>query len=90
MKRIVFSEQARADLRAIPQPIAMNILTAIHRLAETDAGRVRTLKGRSGEKRLRVGDYRVRFTEEASAEGAAESEAALHIHSVRNRREAYR
>ena len=90
MKRIVFSEQARADLRAIPQPIAMNILTAIHRLAETDAGRVKTLKGRSGEKRLRVGDYRVRFTEETPAEGAAESEAALRIHSVRNRREAYR
>jgi hypothetical protein len=44
-----------------------------------------------GEKRLRVGDYRVRFTEE-SGEGkeGCESEGAFHIHAVRNRKEAYR
>jgi len=66
VKRIVFSEQAKADIRAIPQQIAMQILTAIHRLAETGAGRVKTLQGRNGEKRLRVGDFRVRFTEKAA------------------------
>jgi mRNA-degrading endonuclease RelE of RelBE toxin-antitoxin system len=60
----------------------MNILAAIQRLAETGAGRVKTLKGRDGEKRLRVGDYRVRFTEERPD--------TLRIHTVRNRREAYR
>jgi len=81
VKRIVFSEQARADLRAIPQPIAMNILTAIHRLAETDAGRVKTLKGRSGEKRLRVGDYRVRFHDLGDS---------ILVLAVKHRREAYR
>jgi mRNA-degrading endonuclease RelE of RelBE toxin-antitoxin system len=92
LKRIVFSDQAKADIRAIPQPIAMNILTAIHHLAETGAGRVKTLKGQEGEKRLRVGDYRVRFTEESAEgkEGSSESEGALHIHAVRNRKEAYR
>jgi mRNA-degrading endonuclease RelE of RelBE toxin-antitoxin system len=91
LKRIVFSDQAKADIRTIPQPIAMNILTAIHRLAETGAGRVKTLRDQEGEKRLRVGDYRVRFTEE-SGEGkeSSESEGALHIHAVRNRKEAYR
>jgi hypothetical protein len=47
VKWIVFSEQAKADIRAIPQPIAMNILTAIHRLAETGAGRVKALKARA-------------------------------------------
>jgi hypothetical protein len=31
LKRIVFSDEAKTDLRAIPQPIAMNILVAIHR-----------------------------------------------------------
>jgi mRNA-degrading endonuclease RelE of RelBE toxin-antitoxin system len=92
LKRIVFSEQAKADIRAIPQSIAMNILTAIHRLAETGAGRVKTLQGQSGEKRLRVGDYRVRFTEQSGDDNqqGSESEAALHIHAVRNRKEAYR
>lgn len=94
MKRIVFSEQAKADIRAIPQQTAMQILIAIHRLAETGAGRVKTLQGQGGEKRLRVGDFRVRFTEESgeSKEGSqvGETESVLHIHAVRNRKEAYR
>lgn len=82
MKRIVFSDQAKADIRAIPQHLAMNILTAIQRLAQTGAGRVKTLQGRDDEYRLRVGDYRIRFTEEHPG--------TLHIHAVRNRRDAYR
>jgi mRNA interferase RelE/StbE len=82
LKRIIISDEAKADIRAIPQHIAMNILTAIHRLAETGAGRVKTLKNKEGEKRLRVGDYRVRFTEEHPE--------TLRIHTVKNRREAYR
>lgn len=82
MKRIIISEEAKADIRAIPQHIAMNILTAIHRLAETGAGRVKTLQNQDGERRLRVGDYRVRFTEEHPD--------TLRIHTVKNRREAYR
>ena len=94
MKRIVFSEQAKADLRAIPQQTAMQILTAIHRLAETGAGRVKTLQGSGGEKRPRVGDFRVRFTEESGGGEEAsrdrENEGVLHIHTVRNRKEAYR
>ncbi len=44
MKRIVFSDQAKADIRAIPQRIAMNILAAIQRLAETGTGHIRTLQ----------------------------------------------
>lgn len=55
----------------------MNILTAIHRLAEFGAGRVKELKDQDGEKRLRVGDYRVRFTEEHPD--------TLRIHTVKNR-----
>ena len=96
MKRIVFSEQAKADIRAIPQQTAMQILTAIHRLAETSVGRVKTLQGQGGEKRLRVGDFRVRFTEEGGKEQSErggqgrENEGFLRIHSVRNRKEAYR
>ena len=93
MKRIVFSEQAKADLRAVPQQTAMQILAAIHRLAETGAGRVKTLQGQGGEKRLRVGDFRVRFTEESEGKPGSpgkECEGVLRIHAVRNRKEAYR
>jgi mRNA-degrading endonuclease RelE of RelBE toxin-antitoxin system len=86
VKRIVFSGQAKTDIRAIPQQTAMQILTAIHRLAETGAGRVKTLQGQGGEKRLRVGDFRVRFT----VEGSQENEGTLHLHSVLNRKDAYR
>lgn len=82
MKRISFSEEAKADIRAIPQHIAMNILTAIHRLAESGSGRVKMLHDEGGEKRLRVGDYRVRFTEEQPD--------TLRIHAVKNRKDAYR
>ena len=82
MKRIIFSDDAKADIRAIPQHIAMNILVAIHRFAETGAGRVKTLQGDTGEKRLRAGDYRVRFTEEHPD--------TLRIHAVKNRKDAYR
>ena len=60
----------------------MNILSAIHRLAEHGAGNVKELKDKGGEKRLRAGDHRVRFTEEHPD--------ALHIHAVKNRRDAYR
>lgn len=94
MKRIVFSEQAKADIRAIPRRTAMRILTAIFRLAETGAGQIKTLQGQDGEKRLRVGDFRVRFTEERGEpqEGTEgkESESVLRIHAVRNRKDAYR
>jgi mRNA-degrading endonuclease RelE of RelBE toxin-antitoxin system len=42
----------------------MRIFTTIQRFAETGEGDVKGLKGESGELRLRVGDYRVRFTDE--------------------------
>jgi mRNA-degrading endonuclease RelE of RelBE toxin-antitoxin system len=55
--------------------------TARHRFAETGEGDIKKLQGDSGELRLRVGDYRVRFTEDP--------QDTLHIHTVRHRSEAY-
>jgi hypothetical protein len=60
----------------------MNTLTAIHRLAESQTGDAKALKGKAGEKRLRVGDCRCRFT--------AEHPDSLRIHAVRNRKDACR
>jgi mRNA interferase RelE/StbE len=82
MKKIVWSEDARADVRRIDRITAMRIFTAIQRFAETGAGDVKELKGESGELRLRVGDYRVRFTNDP--------DDVIRIHAVRHRREAYR
>lgn len=82
MKKILFTPLARADVRRIDRDVAMRILTALHRFAETGEGDIRKLQGGSGELRLLVGDYRVRFTEE--------SQEALVIHTVRHRSDAYR
>jgi mRNA interferase RelE/StbE len=82
MKKIDWSEDARADVRRIDRKMAMRIFTAIQRFAATGEGDVKELKGESGELRLRVGDYRVRFTNDA--------DDTIRIHAVSHRREAYR
>lgn len=82
MKRIHFEPEVPAQVRAIPQHIAMTILEAIHRYAETGVGRVKPLSGEfEGFLRLRVGNHRVFFKESADS---------ITIHRVRDRREAYR
>ena len=82
MKLIDWTSPARADVRPIDRTDAMRILTALHRFAETGEGDIKKLQGDSEELRLRVGYYRVRFTEEPND--------TLIIHSVRHRSEAYR
>jgi mRNA interferase RelE/StbE len=82
VKKIIFTVSARTDIRQIDRETAMRILTTIHRFAETGQGDVKKLQADSSELRLRVGDYRVRFTEEPPD--------TLLIHSVRHRSEAYR
>lgn len=81
MKRIVFSDDAKSDIRAVPRQIAMGILAAIHRFAESGAGDVKMLKGNESDKRLRLGDFRVRFTETGEE---------IHVEAVKNRKDAYR
>lgn len=82
MKKILWSERARADIRHLDRDTAMRIFAALLRFAETGEGDLKKLQGESGELRLRVGDYRVRFTEEP--------EDTLRIHSVLHRKDAYR
>jgi mRNA interferase RelE/StbE len=82
VKKIVWSERARGDIRRLDREVAMRIFDALHRFAETGEGDIKKLRGESSELRLRVGDYRLRFTEEPFD--------TLRIHSVRHRSEAYR
>lgn len=82
MKAIRFYPNVPADVRAIEQKAAMTILEAIHRYAETGAGRVKPLSGEfEGLLRLRVGNHRVFFEETADT---------ITIHRVLDRKEAYR
>ena len=82
MKRIVWTEPAKADVRALDKPIAMRILSALHRFAESGAGDVKALQGEREELRLRSGDYRLFFVHTTTD--------TIEIRRVLHRREAYR
>jgi mRNA-degrading endonuclease RelE of RelBE toxin-antitoxin system len=65
-KGVAFTDQAKADIRALPQPIALQILRAIARFLESEEGDVKRLRGiEPPEFRLRLGDYRVRHRKDA-------------------------
>jgi hypothetical protein len=54
VKRIVWTDPAKADVRSLSKPTAMHILSALHRFAESGAGNVKALQGKE-ELRLRIG-----------------------------------
>ncbi len=80
-KTVIWSPQARADVRAIDQHAAIQILEAIDRYMSVGIGDVKRLQDRP-ELRLRAGDYRVLFERR--------DEDAIEVKRVRHRREAYR
>jgi len=81
VRKILWTEPARADIRSVSKPIAMQILSALHRFAESGAGDVEALKGRE-ELRLRIGDYRLFFVRTGAD--------SIEIRRVLHRGEAYR
>ena len=81
MKRIVWSAQAKGDVRRLDKPTAMRILAALHRFADSGEGDVKALQGME-ELRLRIGDYRLIFVNAP--------DDAIEIRRVLHRREAYR
>lgn len=83
MKKLVLADQAKSDLAGLDRATRLRIVAAIQRLAETDAGSIKKLEGiEPPEYRLRVGDWRVRFSYPASG--------VIRINRVRNRKDAYR
>jgi mRNA interferase RelE/StbE len=81
VKRILWTEPARADVRSLDRPTAMHILGGLHRFAETGEGDVKKLHGRE-ELRLRIGDYRIFFV--------SPTVDSLEIRRVLHRKDAYR
>lgn len=79
---MIWSTEARADLRAIERGPAMQILTCIDHYLANRKGSVKKLKPPFTGFRLRCSDYRVFFD--------LKDENAIEITGVRNRREAYR
>jgi len=79
---VIWSPEARADLRAIERETAMQILYCVDRYLVSRTGDVKKLKPPRADFRLRCGDYRVFFD--------PKNENTIEITGVRNRREAYR
>ena len=81
-KRIVWSEQAKNDLRGIEQPIALQILKTLARYAHTGEGNTKQLQGLEPPLiRLRAQDHRVFFRDTGDY---------LEISRVLDRKQAYR
>ena len=79
---VIWSPEARADLRAIDRETALQILHCVDRYLASRNGDVKKLKLPLVGFRLRCGDYRVFFE--------LKDESTVEITGVRNRREAYR
>ncbi len=79
---VIWSPDARADLRAIDRETAMQILHCVDRYLASRSGDVKKLKPPRNGFRLRCGDYRVFFDQK--------DDTTITITAVRNRREAYR
>jgi mRNA-degrading endonuclease RelE of RelBE toxin-antitoxin system len=79
---ILWSPEARADLRAIDRRTALDILHCVGRYLSTRNGDVKRLKPPHSGFRLRCGDHRIFFEQPA--------EHAIAITGVKHRREAYR
>ena len=79
---MIWSPEARADLRAIDRETALQILHCVDRHLANRTGDVKKLKPPLAGFRLRCGDYRVFFDRKG--------DNGIEITAVRNRREAYR
>jgi mRNA-degrading endonuclease RelE of RelBE toxin-antitoxin system len=80
--KVIWSPEARSDLRAIDREIAIQILHCVDRYLSSRSGDVKKLKPPEVGFRLRWGDYRVFFDHT--------DELTIEITGVRHRREAYR
>lgn len=79
---ILWSAEARADLRRIDRETAIEVLHCTDRFLTTRNGDVKKLKPPQTGFRLRCGNYRLFFE--------YRNEAGIEILGVRHRREAYR
>lgn len=79
---VIWAPKARTELRAIPQPTALELLHCLDRYLSTGSGDIKKLKPPLEGFRLRCGEYRLIFN--------FHNQAILEIKSVRHRRDAYR
>lgn len=78
--RLMISEKAREQLRALPKAIRRNIGQRMETLRGDLRGDVTKLKDRGSRYRLRIGKYRVLFVLAGDA---------IQVYAVKDRKEAY-
>ena len=81
-KTVIWSPEARIDIRSVDQRVAMRIFDAIDRYVSGGTCNIKRLQWPLEGYRLRVGDWRVIFVPHPPA--------GIHIVRVQHRREAYR
>jgi len=82
-KRVTFTDQAKADIRSIEQPAAIQMPRTLARFLDSEEGNVKRLQGIEPPLyRLRTQDYRV-FFRFLSAD-------LIEVSRARNRKECYR
>ena len=81
MKRIVWTDPAKSDVRSLSKPVAMHLFSVLLRFAQSGLGNVKAVQG-GDELRLRIGDYRLFFV--------CPDANTIEIRRVRHRGEAYR
>ena len=81
MSKFIWTDRAKDQLRVIDREQAIAILHALTDYAKSGKGQIKKLKG-SGDLRLRVGDYRVRFE--------VAEEDTYRVLRVAHRKQAYR
>ncbi len=80
MKRIIWTDAAKADVRRLDKSTVMRVFAVLNRFVKTGEGDVKALQGKD-EFRLRIDDYRLFFVT---------PESAIEVRRVLHRREAYR
>jgi mRNA interferase RelE/StbE len=83
LKKLVFSDQAKLDLAGLDRSTRLRVIAALQRLVQSNAGNIKKLQGIDPpEYRLRVGDWRVRFSYPDAS--------TVRVNRIQNRKDAYR
>ena len=77
---LLIAEEAREQLRALPEEQRRNIGYRIQQLQDQFTGDIKKLEGQRGHYRLRVGSYRILFRLIGSR---------IEVYAVKQRKEAY-
>ncbi|MDQ2945389.1 MAG: type II toxin-antitoxin system RelE/ParE family toxin [Acidobacteriota bacterium] len=78
--QLFISEEAREQLRALPEDLRKNIGYRLHLLQQEFSGNIKKLEGPRNHYRLRVGGHRILFRMDVNI---------IEVYAVKQRKDAY-